>query len=251
MTIIISVNFDQNVFLTTLNKIIVKIIVTSVADIWTEPNTESERESQVIYGETVEVLEDLGRFTKVKCADGITGFVKSTLLGEWSERDFKLSKQVRNEKMSFPFGSYLNKKEADYFKTPRRYLHPIEETFIPITLTRKFIGVPYLWGGTSDFGFDCSGFTQRLFRFSGKEIPRNSNQQKEASTTISDFNCALPGDLIFFKGHVAFYLGQGRIIHANGHYSRITETDLFDKSAYSKELLEIFEKIGRFKLDAL
>ena len=104
--------------------------------------------------------------------------------------------------------------------------------------------------------FDYTGYnidfepTQRLFRFSGTEIPRNSDQQKDASETVKNFDFALPGDLVFFKGHVAFYLGHGRIIHANGKHSRITETDLFDKSPYSQELLRIMEKIGRFKIES-
>lgn len=226
-----------------------QMIATSVADIWTKPSTESERDSQVIYGETVEVLEDMGRFSKVKSVDGVTGYLKTALLGEWSERDYKLSRQVRNEKMSFPFGSYLSREEVDKFKIPKRFLRPVEENFVPIKLARNFMGIPYLWGGTSDFGFDCSGFTQRLFRFSGTEIPRNSDQQRDASVTVNSFEDALPGDLVFFKGHVAFHLGKGRIIHANGHFSRITETDLFDSSPYSKELLGIMEKIGRFGLN--
>lgn len=226
-----------------------KMVVTSVADIWTKPSTESERDSQVIYGESVEELEQVGRFSKVKSVDGVVGFVKSAILGDYSVRHYKLSHQVRNEKMSFPFGSYFSKRDADLFRIPRRYLHAIEEKFVPIKLTKKFAGIPYLWGGTSDFGFDCSGFTQRLFRFSGTEIPRNSDQQMRASQTVKDFDVALPGDLVFFAGHVAFHLGKGRIIHANGHYSRISETDLFDSSQYSKELLDILEKIGRLKLE--
>ena len=132
----------------------------------------------------------------------------------------------------------------------KHLLITVIKVFLPIRLTRKFAGIPYLWGGTSDFGFDCSGFTQRLFRFSGTEIPRNSDQQKGASETVKNFDLALPGDLVFFKGHVAFYLGRGRIIHANGKHSRITETDLFDKSPYSQELLRIMEKIGRFKIES-
>ena len=225
-----------------------QMIVTSVADIWTKPSTESERDSQVIFGESVELLENLGTFSKVKSVDGVIGYVKTALLGEWSERHYKLSHQIRSEKLSFPFGSYVSKRDVSVFKLPKRYLRPIEETFIPVNLTRRFVGIPYLWGGTSDFGFDCSGYTQRLFRFSGTEIPRNSDQQSKASETVPDFESALPGDLVFFEGHVAFHQGKGKIIHANGHYSRVTETDLFDSSPYSKELLEIMEKIGRFKL---
>ncbi len=226
-----------------------QMVVTGVADIWTQPSTESERDSQVVYGESVDMLEEIGRFSKVRSIDGVVGYVKTAILGEWSDRHFKLSHQVRNEMMTFPFGAYVSKGDIEDFKIPNRYLHSIDEKFIPIKLTRKFMGIPYLWGGTSDFGFDCSGFTQRLFRFSGTEIPRNSNQQRDASVTVDGFESALPGDLVFFKGHVAFHLGKGRIIHANGHFSRITETDLFDSSPYSKELLSIVEKIGRFRLN--
>lgn len=104
----------------------------------------------------------------------------------------------------------------------------------------------HTWGGTSDFGFDCSGFTQRLFRYSGFEIPRNSDQQRDFFDGLPDLEHAKRGDLIFFKGHVAFYLGRGKIIHANGHYSRITVNDLWDNSSYSKTLLSIMEKVGRF-----
>ncbi len=228
-----------------------RMVVTSVADIWTKPSTDSERDSQLIFGESVEILDEEGIFSKVRSLDGVVGFIKSAILGDWSARHYKLSHQVRNKKMSFPFGSYLSRDDVENFKIPKRYVRPIEEIFNPIKLTKMFVGIPYLWGGTSDFGFDCSGFTQRLFRYSGTEIPRNSDQQQKASDTVSDFQSALPGDLVFFKGHVAFHLGRGRIVHANGHYSRVTETDLFDDSSYSRELLNIMEKIGRFELKSV
>ncbi len=103
-------------------------------------------------------------------------------------------------------------------------------------------------GGTSNFGFDCSGLTQRMIRFSLLyEIPRNSGNQKDKTITIKDFDHAKKGDLIFFTGHVAFYLGNYKILHAKDTYSRITYNDLNDKSEYSKKLLKIMEKIGRFE----
>lgn len=223
------------------------MVTAGVADIWNKPTTDSERASQLIYGESVEHLENLGQFSKVRGIDGVVGYMKTTLLGEWSNRLYKLTKQFRNGIVALPFGSYLSKGDVESFRIPPRYICSIEKEFEPIKLTRRFIGIPYLWGGTSDFGFDCSGFTQRLCRFSGIEIPRNSNQQRDASETIKNLESALPGDFVFFRGHVAFYLGKGRIIHANGHFSRITVNDLFDSSDYSNMLLGIMEKIGRFK----
>ncbi len=223
------------------------MIVTSVADVRKEPRSDAERDSQFIYGEEVEVLENLGEFSLVRKKNDVQGYVKTALLGEYSRRLFKLKKQFRNKIMALPFGSYVNDEDINTFKIPDSYLVKIDEKFNPVELSKKFMGIPYLWGGTSDFGFDCSGFTQRLHRFSGYEIPRNSDQQREASKTINDFESAKKGDLIFFKGHVAFYLGDGKIIHANGHYSRITENNIFDGSPYSKILLGIMEKIGRFE----
>lgn len=224
------------------------MIVTSVADIRTEPKFESERDSQLIYGENVEVIENLGEWTKIRAVDNVVGYVKSTLLGEERPRKYKLRSMFRNEVMALPFGSYVDERDVDYFHIPRSLLLPKDEIFNPLKIYKEFMGIPYLWGGTSDFGFDCSGFVQRLFRFSGLEIPRNSSQQRDASITVSNFESALPGDLIFFKGHVALYLGKGEIVHANGTYSRITINNLFDGSNYSKILMNIFEKIGRFKV---
>jgi len=224
------------------------MVITSVADIRKEPRSNSELDSQLIYGETVEILEDLGEFSHIIRKNDVEGFVKTALLGEYSTRKYKLNKQYRNKIMALPFGAYVNDEDIERFKIPRNLLVDINKKFNPVDLTSKFMGIPYLWGGTSDFGFDCSGFTQRLYRYSGYEIPRNSDQQRDASINVNNFENAEKGDLVFFKGHVAFYLGRGKIIHANGYYSRITMNDLTDESPYSKSLLMILEKIGRFQL---
>ena len=77
-----------------------------------------------------------------------------------------------------------------------------QHTYVDFKVTElswKFLTIPYLWGGTSDFGFDCSGMVQRLYRFVGKEIPRNADQQRDFTETVPDFDSALPGDLVFFN----------------------------------------------------
>ncbi len=224
------------------------MVITSVADIRTEPRFESERDSQVIYGEFVELLENLGEWSKIKSMDGVVGYIKTALLGEERKRKYKINSMHRNDIMALPFGAYVDEKDVEHFKIPNAFLEPIDKIFNPLKLYKKFMGVPYLWGGTSDFGFDCSGFTQRLFRFSGLEILRNSSQQRDTSETVKNFEEALPGDLIFFKGHVALYLGNGEIVHANGRFSRVTKNNLFDGSEYARTLMSIFEKIGRFKV---
>jgi cell wall-associated NlpC family hydrolase len=95
-----------------------------------------------------------------------------------------------------------------------------------IDLAKRFLGLPYLWGGTSSFGFDCSGFTQMLLRARGVNMPRDADQQAAWTSLISvDRKDLQPGDLLFFGSspravtHTAMYIGDGQFIQAttNGH----------------------------------
>jgi hypothetical protein len=222
-------------------------IISSVADMRKEPKFQSERDSQLVYGEEVSIIEKLEEYSMVEGPDELKGYIKNTQIGEINKKKYKLKAHFSGNNFTLSFGSYLDENDLKKFKIPKRMVSSIEEPFDPAKLAHRFVGVPYLWGGTSDFGFDCSGFTQRLFRFSNIEIPRNSDWQRDATQTISDFSEAEEGDLVFFRGHVAIYLGNGNIIHANGHYMAVAYTNLFDKTEYSKSLMAIFTKIGRFK----
>jgi len=95
-----------------------------------------------------------------------------------------------------------------------------------IELAKRFLGLPYLWGGTSSFGFDCSGFTQMLMRARGFTMPRDADQQAAWAGLIAvDLKDLQPGDLLFFGSsprsitHTAMYIGDGEFIQAatNGH----------------------------------
>jgi len=88
---------------------------------------------------------------------------------------------------------------------------------------RLFLGAPYLWGGRSTGGFDCSGFVQTVFELNGVNLPRDTYQQIDVGEKIGeDYNEAEKGDLVFFdngKGtvsHIGIYLGDGRFIHSSG-----------------------------------
>ncbi len=95
-----------------------------------------------------------------------------------------------------------------------------------IELAKRFLGFPYLWGGSSSFGFDCSGFTQMLVRARGIIMPRDADKQAAWSGVIPVERKDLqPGDLLFFGSsardvtHTGMYIGDGQFIHdtANGH----------------------------------
>ena len=95
-----------------------------------------------------------------------------------------------------------------------------------IELAKRFLGIPYLWGGRSSFGFDCSGFTQMLVRARGINMPRDADQQAAwKGVAAVDRKDLQPGDLLFFGSsvkeivHTGMYIGDGQFIHdtTNGH----------------------------------
>jgi gamma-D-glutamyl-L-lysine dipeptidyl-peptidase len=90
------------------------------------------------------------------------------------------------------------------------------------TYMHPFLGAPYLWGGRTPWGVDCSGFTQMIFMFMGIYLPRDAAQQAEEGDPVQPLELAEPGDLAFFDNdegriiHVGIILGDRRIVHASG-----------------------------------
>ena len=85
----------------------------------------------------------------------------------------------------------------------------------PVAVATRCVGVPYLWGGNGAGGLDCSGLVQAALMACGTDCPGDSDQQMTLGTEVA--GDVRPGDLIFWKGHVAIVAGPDRIIHANGH----------------------------------
>jgi cell wall-associated NlpC family hydrolase len=82
-----------------------------------------------------------------------------------------------------------------------------------VSIAMRYLGVPYVWGGTTPAGFDCSGFTSYVYAQVGIDLPRTSSEQRYAGTVVS-WSDALPGDLIWSPGHIAIYAGDGMQIEA-------------------------------------
>lgn len=94
-----------------------------------------------------------------------------------------------------------------------------------VDFATQYVGNPYVWGGTSlTDGADCSGFTQSVYKQFGVDIPRTSYEQQNAGTEVS-YADAQPGDLICYGGHVAIYMGDGKIVHASNSRDGIKISD--------------------------
>jgi cell wall-associated NlpC family hydrolase len=112
-----------------------------------------------------------------------------------------------------------------------------------IKTAESFVGVPYLWGGTSsNTGFDCSGLSMTVYQLNGLDLPRSSKEQYETGSPVGR-NDLMKGDLVFFAtssknkvAHVGIYVGDGRFIHAAGKGKNI-RVDQLSKSFYKKTYL--------------
>lgn len=183
----------------------------------------------------------------------VRGFVcaRYLLCGEEAEKEVN-----RWQEESFPMAEmwvkpWNNKAYTYTYATTRTLLSSDEARGEVLQYAKKFLGNPYVWGGTSlTNGCDCSGFAQQIFANFGYTLPRTSRQQAKAGTRIP-VQEAKPGDLLFYQResgfiyHVMIYLGDGKVIHAGSEATGILISDFnYEKSTefavrvISKEMRE-------------
>lgn len=216
------------------------ICTVSVAAIRAEESHQSEMTSQLLYGETVDILESKGKFIKIKMDfDGYEGWIDAQQISEISEEYFLERKtelvlntiQMYNTSQGpivLSIGSEVNSE-----KTEPLFLNveTVSET------AKQFLNVPYLWSGRSFFGIDCSGFVQLIYKVHGISLPREAQQQSEIGEVLSFVEESKPGDLAFFENdegkitHVGMMLKDYQIIHASGkvRIDSLDSTGIFNK----------------------
>nr|WP_299935737.1 C40 family peptidase [uncultured Pelagimonas sp.] len=113
---------------------------------------------------------------------------------------------------------------------PANHLCVVDHQFAdPVQVAQLFLGTPYLWGGNSSFGIDCSGLVQAALLACGLPCPGDSDLQESAlGKTVAPGTAAKRGDLFFWKGHVAIAVDSETLIHANAHHMAVAYEPIQD-----------------------
>lgn len=204
----------------------------------------SEMVSQLLFGETAEILAKSGLFTQLRCRyDGYEGWCQTSQLcaigsnevekqqplisGDWDSLI-----EYQQHPMHIPIGSSLGLWLGDDKPTTPESVKmmgtvwdPANMVFSPEAIQERafqYLNAPYLWGGRSVYGIDCSGFAQQVYRFFHLPLPRDAWQQAGKGEVVGFLQEAVCGDLAFFDNeegwitHVGILLGTDTLIHASG-----------------------------------
>ena len=227
------------------NRLTVK---TAYANIYSEPKFSSQLVTQALFFESLEIISEHDNWLKIVQWDGYSGYVHRFYLSEEPsqitqsvtvlDRLLPLCSEPSADSLAMvvPFGSEISTLDNEdgwcrttsiddrefFFKADRdRDIKNTRETII--ALSDSLMGSPYLWGGKTPFGYDCSGFVQSVYRASGIEIKRDTSLQiKDQRMSSTDLSSSGKGDLIFFNidgngiDHVGILYNQDTVIHCGG-----------------------------------
>ncbi len=244
------------------------VVSISVANIRSEPKHSAELATQATMGMPLKILKKEGEWHLVQTPDKYISWIQGsfqpmnkTSFDAWQKAPkliytqvygfayndpaFKkgtasdlvigdimelISESRSGYEVKFPDGrmAHVKKGEAEPFQTWLSGTETTEKNLVNTAF--KFMGVPYLWGGTSSKGMDCSGFTKTIYFINGKLLPRDASQQVHAGELVDEdknFDKLAPGDLLFFGkaatdstreriSHVGMWIGSKEFIHAPG-----------------------------------
>jgi hypothetical protein len=234
----------------------------SVAPLRAEAADSSELVTQVLYGEMFKVLESRKKWSRIRLDfDKYEGWIDNKQFVNMEEEQYQIfSKQnpilsedlvdlvsmPNNQMLSIVVGSSLNT------------LALLNHTFDGLTIDQKFpkkhlidtallyLNAPYLWGGKTPFGIDCSGFVQMVYKLNGYKLKRDASQQAGQGEALSFIEESEPGDLAFFDNtegnitHVGIIMEDHYIIHAHGkvRIDRLDHSGIFniDTNAHTHKL---------------
>ncbi len=259
-----------------------RVVAIPVANMYSAASANTDVVSQAIFGSNVAVLEVKKKWAKVRTPDQYTGWIPTSELLKRSSADPYASenRSVQVESLfanlyretdvtehapllTVPFetrleiaadakddggrwlqvvlpdgrGAWIQR--SDVIRDPKPLT--IEQS---IELARRFLGLPYLWGGRSSYGYDCSGFTQMLVRSRGINMPRDADLQAAwDGMEVIDRKDLQPGDLLFFGRsadkitHTAMFIGNGEIIHATTNTHPVIQISRIEDQPWTRILV--------------
>ena len=195
----------------------------SVSPIRAEVSEKSEMTSQILYGETCEIIKTEGLYSKIKMDfDGYEGWVNSSVL---KKENSEISKHLVTKNygvFDLPEGRNLLSLGSEVAFETENFVNNNNIRESLVGSAKKFINVPYLWGGRSYFGIDCSALVQLVYKIHGIALPRDADKQAELGEARDFVEESEPGDLAFFEdetgfiSHVGLVLSPFELIHASG-----------------------------------
>ncbi len=252
------------------------IIIKNIADLRAKPDFRSERKSQLLYNDAIKIEKKRNSYYRVIQPDQYFGWVSQQavrIISSGKLKDYQAGNkfrvksktakvhQLKSHNITSPgflfYGTEVSClrtqggnciiKDIDdnSFSLSKNNLELAKKRKNPkpndiIKEAMKFIGVPYLWGGISPFGFDCSGFVRTIMRMFNIELARDSCDQYKTGQTVPYENIK-PADLLFFKGHVGIASGNEQFIHASLGEGGVAVNSLNLKAPdYRKDLFDTY-----------
>ncbi len=205
-----------------------------------------ERANQLMFGEAFRVIDERDGFAfGQSLRDGYCGYVLSGALARQEAATHWVAAPATHlypkPKLKAPpevaifFGSHVRvtsdmgdfKKISTGHFIPSGHLQPLRARFgDPVGVADMFLGTPYLWGGSSRWGIDCSGLIQAAFIACGQDCPRDSDQQRGLGRELHPDEPLKRGDLIFWDGHVGLMSDAETLLHANAHHMAVAYESL-------------------------
>lgn len=240
----------------------------AIVPVRAEPSDTCEMVSQLLYGDHFKVLEQRKNWSKIRIAfDDYEGWVDNKQYFELKKDaylalnksaptmvadlvEFSIDKE--QHLIPVPLGATID--GIDYFdhRFDGNYTNTKKEKSNFVTTAFLYLNAPYLWGGKTPFGIDCSGFTQMVYKLNGHKLFRDASQQVEQGESLAFIEESEPGDLAFFDNpegeiiHVGIIMKDNYIIHAHGkvRIDRLDHGGIFnvDTKKYTHQL-RVIKKI--------
>lgn len=226
-------------------------IVTAVAPLRRHPRPSAPLDTELLFGEEVTVLDRADGWAWVKSGrDGYVGYTPTGTIGPVGPAPTHRMAALRGfvfprpdlkapPIMTLHFGSrlavigesgaYAELADGGYIYSD--YLRPIDELEAdPVAVALQFLHAPYLWGGRSSLGLDCSALVQLSWQSCGIECPRDTDMQFDNFGSLlnydGDENSLKRGDLVFWKGHIGIWVDRDRFLHSNASDMKVAMAPL-------------------------